>query len=101
MDGSKLTRRSALGLLVAGVALSACEKKDRLVCTDTTGLTPTDIQLRTTQEYVDRSPFPDKRCNNCTHFDDKGPRQCGGCRVLKGPVHPVGYCRLWALRQGA
>ncbi len=82
----------------AGVALAACGngEGEALTCTDTSGLTPAEIQARQAQEYTDHSPYAEKLCNNCQFWQP--PQQadsCGGCQVIKGPIHPQGYCKLW------
>lgn len=96
-----MTRRSALGLIVLGSSLAAagCAKKE-LACNDVTGLAPADAQMRTSQGYTDRSPEAAKQCANCQLYKPAAPEQCGGCTVLKGPVSPKGYCKLWVVKQG-
>lgn len=70
---------------------------DDFTCTDTSGLTEAEVQMRETLAYVDETPFPDKRCDNCQlYLPPEAGAQCGGCQVLKGPVHPQGYCNSWA-----
>lgn len=103
---AKVSRRLALyqGLAfgaAAGSALfgaAACKKE--LSCSDTSGLAAMDVQMRTSLGYVDRSPQPDKRCDNCLHYKAAGENQCGGCAILKGPIHPKGYCNSWAVKAG-
>lgn len=69
-------------------------------CTDTSGLTEQEIQMRNNAEYVDDSPHEDKTCDNCQLFTEPaGGEQCGGCQVIKGPIHPKGYCNLWVAAQ--
>ena len=70
-----------------------------LDCTDTSGLSEAEKQLRQQQEYTDSSPYPDKTCDNCQLY--QAPQQegtCGGCQVVKGPIHPQGYCKLWVAK---
>lgn len=83
---------------VAPVVLSACggEESEALTCTDTSGLTPAQIATRESQHYVDASPNPDQRCSNCNFFTAGQAGQCGTCTVIQGPIHPDGYCNLWA-----
>jgi len=70
-------------------------------CTDTSGLTEQEIQTRQTLQYVDQSPEEGKLCNNCNFWqpdaDIEGP--CGGCQIVKGPIHPEGYCTSWVAKQ--
>ena len=69
-------------------------------CTDTSGLSEQEIQMRDNAQYVDDSPNDDKRCNNCQLYTEPaGDAQCGGCQVIKGPIHPEGYCNLWVAQQ--
>ena len=107
---SGITRRDMMkrSLLVlgaatgAGAVLAGCGDDgdaggDGLTCTDTEGLTDAEKQLRQQQDYVDNSPFDDKLCDNCRFW--QAPQQegtCGGCQVVKGPIHPKGHCKLWA-----
>ncbi len=100
---AKVSRRLALyqGLAfgaAAGSALFGAACKKELACTDTSGLGPADVQLRTSLGYVDRSPQPEKLCLNCLHYKAAAENQCGGCAILKGPVHPKGYCNSWAAK---
>lgn len=69
-------------------------------CTDTSGLTEQEIQMRNNAEYVDDSPHPDQDCANCQLYEEPAEgEQCGGCQVIKGPIHPEGYCNLWVAQQ--
>lgn len=69
-------------------------------CTDTSGLTEQEIQMRENAEYVDLTPNPDQNCANCQLYQEPAEgEQCGGCQVLQGPIHPEGYCTLWVARQ--
>lgn len=100
---AKVSRRLALYQSLAfgaaaGSALFGVACKKELACTDTTGLAPMDVQMRTSLGYVDRSPQPAKTCDNCLQYKAAGENQCGGCNVLKGPVHPKGYCNSWAAK---
>jgi len=102
-DNHSVSRRDALrkslllGSAVGGVwLLAGCGKKE-LVCSDTSGLKPEEIQLRTTLGYVDKSTQPDKLCETCVQWKPApGEGQCGGCNLLKGSIHPKGYCNSWA-----
>ncbi len=67
-----------------------------LDCTETTGLWPAEIETRTQNGYVDRSPQELQFCFNCANFIPP-PRAdgCGRCRTVKGPIHPLGWCKAW------
>lgn len=69
-------------------------------CTDTSGLTEQEIQMRENAEYVDASPNPEQYCANCQLYEEPAEgEQCGGCQVIQGPIHPQGYCTLWVAQQ--
>ena len=66
-------------------------------CMDTSGLAEADVTMRTTLEYTDTSPVPDKNCDNCVlYVAPVEGSNCGTCQTVKGPVHPLGYCTIWA-----
>ncbi len=111
-------RRAALGAVaaspLAGVLLSAAgaEAQDKpgsepstkpgkkpsqaLTCTDETGLTDAEKAVRASLKYVDKADDPAKACKLCQLYkaaaDDKS---CGGCVIMKGPIHPDGSCASW------
>ncbi|WP_397547454.1 high-potential iron-sulfur protein [Rhodothermus marinus] len=122
MEDKRVTRRDfllrvgALGLAGLGgsALLSACgggqqqqqqsgaasesgtSASAELTCTDVSGLTPEEIQMRESLQYTDHSPYPDKTCSNCQLFiPPENPNQCGACQLVKGPIHPNGYCTSW------
>jgi hypothetical protein len=126
MSDEKLNRRdffrraAVMGASVAGagVFLSACKqdgadakktdkakadkadkgaaKDGELSCMDTSGLTDAEKKTRESLKYVDKSPKPDKDCENCKLYTEpKEPGTCGGCTVVAGPIHPDGYCISW------
>jgi len=65
-------------------------------CTHTTGLTEADLQMRKSLKYVAASTEEGKNCANCKFFQaDQFGEKCGGCQLLKGPVHPEGNCTSW------
>jgi hypothetical protein len=79
------------------LASASCMKKEPSSCTDVSGLSPAEVGVRTSLEYQDHSPHPDKRCDNCMQYTvAPAADQCGGCKVMKGPIHPKGYCKVWA-----
>ena len=68
-------------------------------CSDTTGLTEADLTMRKVLQYTGDSPFEGKVCNNCALWLAPPPSEkCGRCTVIKGPIHPQGYCNSWAGR---
>lgn len=106
MSDGKMGRREAArrALMVLGAAaiapsaLAGCggEQEAGLSCQNTSGLTPAELSTRQSQAYTDDSPHADKRCNNCRFFQAGQPNACGTCQVIRGPIHPEGYCNLWA-----
>lgn len=102
MRDDKVSRRGALKLLggapllataVSGV-LAACGKKTEPdSCNDVTALTEPEKMARSALQYTDKTPQADKRCDVCTLYQPANePSQCGGCQIVKGPIHPKGYC---------
>ena len=106
MSDAKMGRRDAArrALVVLGAAaiapsaLVGCggEEEGELSCTDTSGLSPAEIQTRESQNYTDQSPEENK-CSTCRFFQaPQAENTCGGCQVIAGPIHPDGYCNLFA-----
>ena len=96
-----LKRSLSLAVIAVGVPLvGACSKKPTEIhCDDTAGLKPDEIEARKTLAYVDRSPDPNKQCQNCQQLvAPPNDTSCGTCKVLKGSVHPNGYCKSWAAK---
>jgi hypothetical protein len=65
-------------------------------CGDLSGLTAEEIEVRENFEYVHQTPYPEKRCDNCSLWiaPEEG-EPCGGCQIMKGPIKPEGYCTAW------
>lgn len=114
-DSNTITRRQyikstvAIGGSVVGLGwlLQGCGSKDaakeegKLSCTSTEGLSQAEVTMRTTLKYVDHSPDPNKTCSKCNLYVNAAkPNTCGGCQVVKGPIHPDGYCTSWVAKQG-
>jgi hypothetical protein len=100
----KVSRRDVLqaGALlgvIAAVGTVACNKeKKALSCTDTTSLSATDAQVRTTLAYVDHSTEPGKSCLHCQQFIPAAPDACGSCKVVKGPINSGGNCKSFVAK---
>jgi hypothetical protein len=110
------------GLAAGGVAsiLASCSKKEETAktpaptpkpqsappapaadpCGDVSGLSELDRTMRTeTLKYVTVTPDPAKRCDNCKFWVPAAEGQaCGTCTLVKGPIHPGGYCISWFTR---
>ncbi|HSN83523.1 MAG TPA: high-potential iron-sulfur protein [Polyangiales bacterium] len=93
--------RSTANLLVIGSAsmmLHGC-KKAEFRCDDVSGLSNEDAKLREALEYQDRSPHGEKKnCSNCAFFRPAEADECGACTLIRGPIHPLGYCNSWAAK---
>jgi hypothetical protein len=98
---SRMDRREALRrLTVLSVAalvpasLLGCSRKT--TCIDASGLAPEDANLRNNiAGYLDLAPDPGKKCTRCVQYVPAAPNACGSCKVVKGPVHPDGTCKLF------
>src|SRR5687768_5396348 len=102
-----ISRRSFLarGLMLGDAAgavpilASSCGGGSNLQCTDTSGLTAQEIAVRQSLEYTDVSPQADKRCSICRFYTAAASQdRCGGCTLIKGPIHPDGYCKSFVAR---
>ena len=70
---------------------------DTFSCEDVTGLSDGDKATRTSLNYVDKTADPAKDCKGCAlYLQPAGGAKCGGCSVVKGPIHPLGHCTAWA-----
>ena len=64
-------------------------------------LSAVDADLRATLQYTDTSPEEGKDCANCAlYIAPESGSGCGTCQTVKGPVHPLGYCTIWAQMTG-
>lgn len=99
------TRREALrhlAVLSASLAvpgfLAGCSKKP--TCTDVSGLSPDELKVRVeTATYTDVAPDQSKRCDLCAQWvPGPGADACGGCKVVKGPINPKGWCKLFVAK---
>jgi len=101
----KLNRRAAFkpiaAVSVAVVApgwLLACSKKAD--CNDVSALSADDLRTRNeVAKYVDQTMEAAKRCTACVQYVPAAPDQCGGCKVVKGPINPNGGCILFVAKQ--
>ncbi len=84
-------------LAVFGAVACGKEQPKALSCNDTTGLSPTDLTIRTALAYVDVSTEPGKVCSGCQQFIPTVPNACGTCKVVKGPINP-GNCKSFVAK---
>jgi hypothetical protein len=76
-----------------------CKKGPPSSCNDVSGLTADEANLRKTLAYVDRSPDQAKTCEKCQQWvEPPSEDKCGGCKIMKGPVHPKGYCTAFVAK---
>jgi hypothetical protein len=69
-------------------------------CSDLTGLTADEKNMRNTLKYTATATDPAKPCHTCNFWQPpKGDSICGGCTLIKGPIHPDGGCISWAEKQ--
>jgi hypothetical protein len=105
MKKTTISRREMLGqtvrLVVVGsvpILLDACTKPE-LHCQDVSGLSETDAELRNQLEYRDDSPYGEKKsCSSCAFYKAGKKNECGQCTLVKGPIHPLGYCNSWSAK---
>jgi hypothetical protein len=84
---------------IAGAVVAACSKKTPASCTDAPGLTADEAQIRATVAYVEPSPQAEKRCETCRQYvPPSAEGSCGGCKVVKGPIHPNGTCKVYGAK---
>jgi hypothetical protein len=103
---TEMNRRDAFKPLLAVSAavalpslLLACSKKPD--CTNVSDLSADDLRIRNeVAKYVDQTTEAAKRCSSCAQFVAAAPQQCGGCKIVKGPINPDGNCTLFVLKQG-
>ena len=96
---SRVDRR---GLLLCSAAFGAgalsvgCKRAE--TCPPSPQLAAEDAKLRDTLHYTDRSPNADKLCNGCQQYLPNTDADCGGCKLLKGLIHPAGYCAAFSVK---
>ncbi len=92
-------RRFLLRGAIASLVTPACSKKMPPSCVDAPGLPQDAAQIRSSLGYVEPSPIAEKRCENCRQY--AAPQEegaCGTCAVIKGPIHPNGYCKVYGAK---
>ncbi len=122
MNEQKLSRRkflqnaATLSILTAGgaVVLAGCKSDDKkgggkkggkdggkkpaaaLKCDDVSGLDDGGKATRTANAYVEKSTKGGQSCDNCQlYVAAPSADKCGTCTVVKGPINPRGWCKLW------
>jgi hypothetical protein len=94
-----MTRRELVKTLALVALAPACKRAEAAyTCTDTSGLSFEETSTRTTFGYADASGDPKRACSLCTQWVKPKDASCGGCKILKGPVHPNGTCKSFAAK---
>ncbi|HNN94089.1 MAG TPA: hypothetical protein PKI03_17550 [Pseudomonadota bacterium] len=91
--------RSAAGLLVLSAAVGCKKESKPFTCTDLSALQPAETAVRTALGYVEPSTEAGKDCAGCVQFTaapSDAAGACGSCKLMKGPIHPKGYCKGFA-----
>jgi hypothetical protein len=70
--------------------------KGRFTCGDVSGLSEAEKTVRNTMAYTDHVADAKKRCDRCVQWIAAEQDGCGKCKVIAGPVHPEGTCKLFA-----
>jgi hypothetical protein len=87
----------------AGALLTACgggeEKAAVDPCTDLTGLSQGDLDMRNNLAYVTETAVEGQNCANCQLLKaPEGGSSCSGCLLFKGPVTQNGWCKNWVVK---
>jgi len=101
----------SVGAMSASTLISACggaeaPKADTMAdkamkpaadpCADLTGLTDQEKSTRDALGYIAKTEKPEQVCTNCNFWQPQvGEAPCGGCTLMKGPIHPDGWCKSW------
>ncbi len=97
-----VSRRDALlgGAAITSSIVVGCKRSRTIpTCTDVQGLSAEAMNARTVLSYQDRAGTPDRACEKCVQWvEAKADGQCGGCKVLAGPISPAGSCKVFAAR---
>ncbi len=101
MSEARVSRRATLKLLtvapIVSAVLGACSSKDKPdSCSDVSALAASDKAVRDALKYEDASKDPAKLCRDCLQYEPSADAsKCGGCKIVKGPIHPDGSCASW------
>jgi hypothetical protein len=94
---SRIERRRLLlcSTLLGASAVCGCKRSE--TCPPAK-LSPEDTKMRETLKYTDRSQDASKLCNGCQQYLSNTDADCGECKILKGPIHPAGYCAAFSAK---
>ena len=88
-------RRLLLSTLTLSATFVACACKRSATCPPSQ-LSPEDVKLRETMHYTDHALDPQRLCNACQQYLPNSDADCGGCKLMKGFVHPAGSCAAFS-----
>jgi High potential iron-sulfur protein len=95
-DAFKKITAVSLAVVSPGLWLG-CSKSTN--CTDESGLSPDELKARNeTAQYTEQTMDATKHCSLCALFVPPAQAGCGACKVLKGPINPNGYCKLFVAK---
>jgi uncharacterized paraquat-inducible protein A len=68
-------------------------------CVESAGLAADDASVRATLAYMEPAVDKTRVCASCQQFIAPPTEgSCGTCKVLKGPVHPNGSCKVFTAK---
>ncbi|MGC4070568.1 MAG: hypothetical protein QM784_39050 [Polyangiaceae bacterium] len=89
------TRRDfIIGSIAAGAWMLGC-KKQPVTCDDDAELDPFELEARRRAGYVEHTANETRNCRACQYWVRSSSAGCGSCKLLRGPIHPEGTCRLF------
>ncbi len=90
--------RGAAGLAVALGGVTACKRDPPpFSCREGAGLSPDEAALREALAYAEPALDSTRTCAACQQFMKAGAEgSCGQCKVMKGPIHPSGSCKVFS-----
>ncbi len=96
-----MRRRTLLVSLGGALVASGCKRAAGVpaTCPETPQLPEAEHATRAALGYVEHSPDPSKACQACQQWvAATSEGACGGCKLLKGPIHPEGTCKVFTLK---
>jgi hypothetical protein len=99
---ARIGRRAVL-VGAAGVAgallpvVTACGKALPIACSSEDGLSDGEKAERAAMAYVDVASDRTRMCESCQQWlPPAESAHCGACKVMKGPIHPRGSCKVFS-----
>jgi hypothetical protein len=99
-DPSRRDLLKQLGAAALALGGAACKRDVApFSCADAPGLAPEEASARTTLAYAEPARDAARTCATCQQYvPAPADGACGACKVLKGPVHPGGTCKVFAAK---